>query len=142
MSTLVFKFYGRVIPKQRPRSRGKTHYLPPGYAKWKSENVSRIAQEWQELHKGCDPEEISSISLCKVDIILYGKFLGDIDNISGAILDVLVQAKVLCDDNLSVIPRLTIEHFHKKEPVGATVELSKISTYYTAYNCPANYFED
>lgn len=44
-----------------------------------------------------------------------GSHQGDLDNLAGAVLDMLTETKIVRDDRVSCVSRLVIEH----EPVGA-----------------------
>lgn len=92
-----------IIPKARPRgtSTGR-HYLPDNYRQWKDSAI----WELQRQHQG------GAIAVpVKIEITLKGKHSrrGDADNIAGAILDAMVQAGIIKDDNLTRIPSLKIE---------------------------------
>jgi Holliday junction resolvase RusA-like endonuclease len=53
----------------------------------------------------------------KLDVMIYGKYprRGDCDNITGSIMDALVKAKVIKNDNLNVIPCQTFCLFYNAE---------------------------
>jgi Holliday junction resolvase RusA-like endonuclease len=62
----------------------------------------------------------------KVAINLSGKHSrrGDSDNISGSILDVLVTAGILKDDNLKSVPSLSLTLTYSKDDPVAEIEIS------------------
>ncbi len=130
---ITFEFPGRVIPKQRPRSKGKHHYLPPNYANWKDQNVKRIKLQWELHHMDSDPPKIT---FCFIQFEMHGKFLGDADNIIGSMLDVLVQSGVLYDDKVDYVGNINIRYFPKSTVRNGVAKLSKISYYYNTYNHP------
>lgn len=136
--TIIFEFPGRVIPKQRPRSKGKHHYLPPNYANWKDTNIDRIKSQWQEMHMTSEPPKIT---LCFIEFEMHGKFLGDSDNIIGSMLDVLVQSGVLYDDKVDNLGNSNIRYYPKSPTRKGVVKISRISFYYNSYNCPDDYFD-
>lgn len=105
---LKFWIPGRVVPKARPRFNGSQAYLPSGYRGWKSaaylEVLSQLTNQIKTL----------PIHRAAVEMQVVGSHKGDLDNIAGSVLDVLVEAEVLIDDRLSCVSRLVIEH----EPTG------------------------
>jgi Holliday junction resolvase RusA-like endonuclease len=101
---------GQIVPKARPRVTVNGAYMPPKYRQWKQGAILDLSQQ----HQGHKLTAVRSI-----DIVMTGKHSrrGDLDNISGSILDALVQSGVLVNDNLTVVPRLSIElMFDKTEP--------------------------
>lgn len=63
-----------------------------------------------------------------INIALTGKHSrrGDADNISGAILDALVQAGIIEGDNLMTVQSLSIElNWDKKEPATTTIKITR-----------------
>lgn len=139
-TSLQVFFPDRVVPKQRPREVGKKFILPEGYRKWKDKSVSLVKYSWKSIYADMNVPPL--ITLCSIDIKCYGKFLGDWDNISGAILDTLVQAKVLLDDSVKHIAHASFGYFpNLSEEPHALATISHISYYYDLYNCPDNHFE-
>jgi Holliday junction resolvase RusA-like endonuclease len=111
---LKYHLHGRIIPKARPRlARNGKAYLPERYRIWKNKAIYQLKQQF-DLPR--------PISKAEISIEVGGKQLGDLDNIAGAVLDALVQAGVLLDDRLSIVSKLTIEHFPDR-PLGASIEL-------------------
>lgn len=113
-SILLFKLEGKITPKARPRLGGGRAYLPDNYRRWKNDAIAQLFSQRQ----GLDP-----ISKCQIEIEIGGKQIGDCDNIAGSILDALVQSNVLVDDRLSIVCRLTIEHFPDRQP-GAIIKIN------------------
>lgn len=51
----------------------------------------------------------------------------DLDNLAGACLDALVQAGILADDRLQLIPSLAVRHYASKKPPSAILTINPIS---------------
>jgi Holliday junction resolvase RusA-like endonuclease len=115
---LELQLMGEIVPKARPRVTYGRAYMPQNYRDWKECAIADLAQQYQ----GKEP----MAALSEVSIALTGKHSrrGDLDNIAGAILDALVQARILANDNLTVVPKLSIglSFDKKKEPV-TTIQL-------------------
>lgn len=101
---------GPVVPKARPRVTANGTYMPDEYREWKQAAIA----SFESQYKG---EALSGVV---VSILLKGKHSrrGDADNIAGAILDALVQAGVLKNDNLVHVRGLSValEWSKKVEP--------------------------
>lgn len=115
-SVITLTLPGEVVPKARPRVTRNGSYMPSRYRCWKTLAISRLkSQYWG------DPMENVSVS-----ITLSGKHprRGDADNISGSILDALVQAGILRNDNLLCVPALCLRlDWNTGEPlVKVTIE--------------------
>lgn len=111
---MIYKLTGNITPKARPRlGRGGVH-LPANYRDWKENAIIEL------LSQSRPPEPLTK---AEVLIAIGGKQRGDLDNIAGAVLDALVQAGILLDDRISVVSKLTVEHFPKLPP-GANIELN------------------
>ena len=96
-----FQIDGEIVPKARPRvTRGKA-YLPQRYRNWKNQAISQLLSQRTIV----DP-----LKKVIIKIELYGKLRGDLDNLSGAILDALVQAQIIVDDRISVLKELSVKH--------------------------------
>ena len=109
-----YQLTGKITPKARPRlGRGGVH-LPANYRDWKENAILEL------LTQSRLPEPLAK---AKVSIAIGGGQRGDLDNIAGAILDALVQSGILLDDRISVVSKLTVEHFPKLPP-GANIELN------------------
>ena len=102
----TFKLYGPIVPKARPRAWNGRNLTPERYRNWKRDAISLLRPQylWAPL------------SGVAVSIQLIGKHSrrGDADNIAGAILDALVQAEILKDDNLVSVHSLAIELQYSK----------------------------
>lgn len=107
----VLELEGCVIPKARPRgtSKGSHHYLPQGYREWKDAAIAC-------LRKQQPPLKLSGV---RVDVVLEGKHRrqGDADNIIGSLMDALVQAGILANDNLVCVTGISLElNYNKDNP--------------------------
>ena len=117
MSVYTFELPGPIVPKARARTTPNGSYLPEGYAVWKDNAVLTLKRQYRG----------DTLQCAAVTIALKGKHNrhGDADNVAGAVLDALVQAKVLVDDNMRRVPSLTISlDYCKKTQPSATVVLS------------------
>ena len=104
---MKYQLSGKITPKARPRlGRGRA-YLPENYRNWKDNAIIELLTQVQP---------IAPITRAQISIQIFGSMRGDIDNISGSILDSLVQAGILLDDRLSVVSKLSIEHHQAKIP--------------------------
>lgn len=113
-----FALNGEIVPKARPRSgKNRSHYLPENYRDWKQSAI----WELQRQHQG-EPIAVP----VAIEITLTGKHSrrGDADNIAGAILDAMVQAGILIDDNLTRIPSLSIRLIHNGEKPSTTIKVN------------------
>jgi Holliday junction resolvase RusA-like endonuclease len=111
---MIYKLTGKITPKARPRlGRGGVH-LPANYRDWKKNAILQLLAQSRPLEP---------LAKAEVSIAIGGGQRGDLDNIAGAILDALVQSGILLDDRLSVVSKLSIEHFPKSPP-GANIELN------------------
>ena len=109
-----YQLTGKITPKARPRlGRGGVH-LPSNYRDWKADAIAQLLTQSRPLEP---------MARAEVSIGIGGKQRGDLDNIAGAILDALVQSHILLDDRISVVSKLTVEHFPKLPP-GANIELN------------------
>lgn len=110
-SVLTHKFWltGKVVPKARPRFNGGKISLPRNYRLWKNTAYLEIIDQLQS-------NEIFELLIQKatVEMLFIGSHRGDLDNLAGAVLDILCETKIVVDDRVSCISRLVIEH----EPVG------------------------
>lgn len=119
MTVYTFNLNGPIVPKARARTTANGTYHHHRYSDWKQCAISDIASQWRS-----DPLEQAEVT-----IGLTGKHnrQGDADNVAGAVLDALVQAKVLVDDNMKRVPSLTIHlDYQKKAEPKAVVMLSTL----------------
>lgn len=98
----------RPRPASRPRfsSRGQV-YCDPSYRDWLSDFGEIVIREWP--HQALD-------HISHIEIIFNGPTKrGDLDNYLKACLDGLVYARVLKNDNLSVLDSIQTSFIHHKE---------------------------
>ena len=95
----------RPMSKERPRSfQGQSRpYMSRNYKLWMKDCVA-VMQEWWVLPPLQKVEHIH--------IEHHGAARGDLDNKTGAVMDALVKAKVIIDDNVTVVDDRT-ERFVK-----------------------------
>ena len=88
----------RPMSKERPRSfSGQSRpYMSRNYKLWMKDCVA-VMQEWWVLPP---LQKVNHIT-----IEHHGAARGDLDNKTGAVMDALVKAKVIIDDNVNVVPR-------------------------------------
>ena len=103
----------RPISKARPRSfRGQARpYTDTVYKQWLKDARTMLEEWWVE-------PPLQHVSLMDVDF--YGAARGDLDNRLGSVLDAMVQAKVVVDDNVNVIPRIRMS-FTKTKAADAQI---------------------
>lgn len=89
---------GPIVPKARARVTQNGAYHPPEYSQWKTQAILKLGSQY-------DGPSLSGVS---IDITLNGKHSrrGDLDNIIGSLLDALVQAHILKNDNLTCVTSL------------------------------------
>jgi Holliday junction resolvase RusA-like endonuclease len=107
-------YFGKIVPKLRPKVNTKTAkaYNPPHYTAWKEEAKREFAEQWFGK---------PTLNSCHMRIIICGEHhTKDPDNLAGAILDALVQGKILKDDKIRNIPDLRIT-YRPELKIGTTV---------------------
>ena len=117
MSVYTFELIGPIVPKARARTTANGTYHPHRYNEWKRGAIADISSQYRG----------TPLERAEVTISLTGQHnrQGDADNVAGSILDALVQAKVLVDDNMKRVPSLTIAlDWKKKVEPKAVVVLS------------------
>ncbi len=105
VKTVKFWLPGRVVPKARPRFHGGKISLPRNYRGWKNTAYLEIISQLED--NGIDELLITKAS---VEMQFIGSHRGDLDNLAGAVLDILCETKIIRDDRVSCISRLLIEH--------------------------------
>lgn len=121
---LELKFWipGSVVPKARPRVTRNGTYYPLRYQQW------RIKAELKILSSlDLETRKVLPITRAEIRIILQGKHRGDLDNLAGAILDIMTptHANIILDDRISCLPRLSIEH-NSEGKTGVWVEIKTL----------------
>lgn len=117
VSVYTFELLGPIVPKARARTTANGTYHPHRYNSWKECAISTISEQCQG----------KPLEYAEVTISLSGRHnrQGDADNVAGAVLDALVQAGVLVDDNMLRVPSLTVAlDWEKKAEPSAVVVLS------------------
>ena len=109
IKTLKFWLPGKVVPKARPRFHDGKISLPKNYRGWK--NTAHLELISQLQNNGIKK---LSIEKAAVEMQFVGTHRGDLDNLAGAVLDILCETKIVVDDRVSCISRLVVEH----QPVG------------------------
>lgn len=95
--------------KQRPRFNGRFAYTDKAYRDWLTEAIKQFEAQY-------DGPTITKTTY--VSIEMYGNSArSDIDNLSGSVLDAMVKAKVIKNDNLTIIDDLRIKWYRSKDPV-------------------------
>jgi Holliday junction resolvase RusA-like endonuclease len=119
MTTTII-LQGAIVPKARPRVTTNGTYMPGNYTQWKATAIRSI----KEQVKAHLPKAKYSLA-----IALSGKHsrAGDLDNISGSIMDALVQSGILAGDNMTNIVGLSIEINHSKAEPFAEILLRDVS---------------
>jgi Holliday junction resolvase RusA-like endonuclease len=120
-SEVVLFFPGIIVPKQRARGRKNStaHYLPERYRKWKELAVQFMKANWQG-------EGYPMANSLEVYILYQGTHNGDGDNLQGAVMDVLVDAGVVPDDNLKHVPAAAWRWNKQKGKPNALITLKNI----------------
>lgn len=118
MPTFYYSLEGAIVPKARPRNSRSGHsYLPKNYREWKSDAIILLTAQ----HQGAAFDVPVAVS-----ILLTGKHSqrGDGDNVMGSILDAMVQAEILTDDNLKQLPSVSLVLIHSSDLPLARIRVS------------------
>ncbi|WAS04830.1 RusA family crossover junction endodeoxyribonuclease [Gloeomargaritales cyanobacterium VI4D9] len=108
-------------PKPRPRFvRNGWAHLPPKYVHWKRESAPLLVAQAKAQNLQIPISDPHSVEI----LLISPSCRGDIDNWCGSVFDVLVQAGILVDDNLKVLPELTARW--KRGVPSCTVTLTPI----------------
>jgi len=118
-STIVLTLTGPeadIIPKARPRvpTIGRA-YMPAEYVAWKRQAILSLQEQWKEMGRS-DPLNTPA----RISVQIEGKYRRsrDSDNTDGAVLDAMVQAGILQNDNLKWVPGSSADLFYsKKDPL-------------------------
>lgn len=109
---------GPIVPKARARVTRNGTFHPGNYQEWKRNAIFELSRQWAG-------EPLSGVT---VSVTLKGKHSrrGDADNVSGAILDALVQSGILKDDNLTHVRELHVYlDWNKKIPPTTEITICK-----------------
>jgi Holliday junction resolvase RusA-like endonuclease len=120
MTDVYLSIDGPIVPKARPRfSADGTVYMPENYRKWKAMAIARFRRQYDR----------QPIDEAEIEVLLHGKHhrSGDSDNVLGSILDALVQAKIIRDDNMVAVPAASLRlKYYKDLPPSAIVRIAAI----------------
>ena len=108
---------GVVVPKARPRVTKNGSFMPQRYQDWQRLAIAELLLQRNDRTPLVYP--------VAVKVLLQGKHRGDLDNLSGAILDALVKVGILEDDRLSCVASLEARHESKGE-TGCHIEIESI----------------
>ena len=108
---------GRIIPKARPRFHQGRAMLPLNYRRWQSKTYLYVQKLLRDRAITGLPFEKAT-----VEIQFVGSHLGDLDNLAGALLDVMTKTNIVRDDRISCIPKLILSH-EPGETCGAWVRV-------------------
>ena len=88
--------------------------LPLNYRRWQSKTYLYVQKLLRDAYGGSrsDHRAITGLPFEKatVEIQFIGSHLGDLDNLAGALLDVMTKTNILRDDRISCIPKLILSH--------------------------------
>ena len=79
--------------------------LPLNYRRWQSKTYLYVEKELRSSAISGLPFEKAA-----VEIRFTGSHLGDLDNLAGALLDVMTKTNILRDDRIICIPKLILSH--------------------------------
>ena len=126
MEELKLWIPNRIVPKARPRFHQGRAMLPLNYRRWQSKTYLYVQKLLRDAYGGSrsDHRAITGLPFEKatVEIQFVGSHLGDLDNLAGAILDVMTKTNILRDDRISCIPKLILSH-EPGETCGAWVRV-------------------
>ncbi len=79
--------------------------LPLNYRRWQNKTYLYVVAQIRD-------RAITGLPFEKaiVEIQFVGSHLGDLDNLAGAILDVMVKTNIVTDDRIRCIPKLILSH--------------------------------
>ena len=111
--TLALPMFG----KARPRVTAHGTFMPLAYRQWQQSAQAALRSQWGDRLPLETVEWISVQFRCPC-----GRT--DLDNAIGSVLDALVQAKVLRDDNATRVPAITAtwERTHERNDITITLE--------------------
>ncbi len=105
MEELKLWIPNRIVPKARPRFHQGRAMLPLNYRRWQSKTYLYVEKLLRDRAITGLPFEKAT-----VEIQFIGSHLGDLDNLAGAILDVMVKTNIVTDDRIRCIPKLILSH--------------------------------
>ena len=113
MDKILMYISGSVVPKARPRVTRNGTFMPERYKAWRNHAETEILS----YLKGLRIKTSMPIQRAEIDVQLVGKhnMNGDADNILGSYLDALVAAGMLKNDNLTCVPKVSLEHINPND---------------------------
>ena len=119
MPILSFTLCGVVVPKARPRLSIDRVHLPLKYRHWKNNAIAELTKQREGMEVNFPLYGVA------IAILLRGKHHrgSDIDNIAGALLDALVQAHILKNDNMTAVSELSIRLHHGEDEPKIFIEI-------------------
>lgn len=114
---MQFRLVGTVQSKARPRFYQGRAILPKSYRDWKESAIHALYMQRRNFDESVKPSE--------VHMIFFGKHnrKNDLDNLSGGILDALVQVGYLKNDSTMYITKLSAELKYSAESPYVLIEL-------------------
>ncbi len=115
---ILFPF--RIYPKQRAKANHSTgaHFTPAPYRAWLKRSAEYLKTQWQTL----------PCHLMHIYVDMKGKQKGDTDNCLGGLLDAMVHAGIVVDDDMKNIPdeHIVWNKEGRKESPSAIIYLTNI----------------
>lgn len=120
-AAMHFTLHGAVVPKARARVTRNGTYHPHRYQNWKAIAIGLLFDQAKAQLLDIPIQKAS------VQIDLIGKHprRGDLDNVAGSILDALVQAGILRNDNMTCLSSLLISLEHGGQEPEVKIRVSK-----------------
>lgn len=120
LSPIEIELSGKVVPKARPRVTRKGTFMPQRYTEWRKEAA-------RELERQGVPA--IQIERSEIEISFIGKHNGnaDLDNLAGAILDLLVGEQIIKDDRINCVSRLSVSYLESKESPSVMIRIIPIA---------------
>lgn len=95
--------------------------LPLNYRRWQNKTYLYVENQLRSSAIAGLPFEKAT-----VEIQFVGSHLGDLDNLAGALLDVMTKINILRDDRISCIPKLILSH-EPGETCGAWIKIEAMA---------------
>ena len=100
----TFILKGEIIPKARPKVTRNGTFYPPRYKDFLEDATRQLIIQKKVFRRKLTPP-------CELEIVLYNPHRrGDCDNLAGSIMDVLVRAEILPNDNLNSVCQLFVAY--------------------------------
>lgn len=101
----------KVKPKARPRLSSTNVHMPPDYVDWQSSAIYELLSGKDVVQKINPDYQFPIDSPITVSVALLGSHQGDVDNLLGGILDVMVKAEVIKNDCQSILKGASVAAF-------------------------------